>query len=200
MRERYYLIALKISDKPGWRLSPLQPFYFSDSRLGYLVAQQTAEEREAAPSVAVQTSFGRCRGSPKNSHQDSKRDRNLRVAAKCRWQQDQTALSRHSKPGEGSLPYPDKINNCSRLHSSCCQGQGCSDPTHPALQWRQACLSWMDRASTFSRLDSPHLPYGEAGEEEASQGKDSEGGFHWIRSSEIKSIVGGGHGEDMTAG
>lgn len=38
------------------------------------------------------------------------------------------------------------------------------------------------------------------GGEEASPGKDSEGGFHWIGSSEIKSIVGGGLGEDMTAG
>ena len=49
-------------------------------------------------------------------------DRKQRAAAQCRRQQGQPALSRHSKPAEGGLHYPDKTNSCSRLHRSFASG------------------------------------------------------------------------------
>ena len=50
------------------------------------------------------------------------------------------------REGQGSLacrsPWSHKESDTTeQLNSTfCCQGQDCSDPTDPALQWRQACL------------------------------------------------------------
>lgn len=169
---------------------------FSGSRFGYLVTQQAAEEGGSPMGDGahfIQQMEGEAKEQPLGLKQglETQGSHQVQVAAKSN---SSLEAPKRGKDGLHIWIKSAVVQDC----SFCCQGQGCSDPTHLALQGRQACLRWVDGSRTFSRLDSSHLPHRGRKGKKTSQGKDQEGGFHCIRSSELRALL-EHHGEDVTA-